>query len=79
MSTSAPRFVEKLYPSVWIFLATALVIPASLLVFVPINQTAGIVVAIVLYAGCIALLLLASPSLSVTETEFIAGKARIPI
>ena len=44
---------ERLWPAPWLFLATALVIPASLLVFLPINVTVGIVTAIVLYAGCV--------------------------
>lgn len=76
---SMPLYRERLWPAPWMYIATALVIPASLLVFVPINQTAGVVVAIVLYAGCVTLMLLAAPSLTVTATEFVAGKARIPI
>jgi len=39
---------EKLWPAPWLFISTALVIPASLLVFLPINQLAGIIVAAVL-------------------------------
>lgn len=74
-----PLYRERLWPAPWMYLATALVIPASLLVFLPISDTAGVVVAIVLYAGCIALLLLAAPSLTVTPTEFTAGKASIPV
>ncbi|MCU1440447.1 MAG: hypothetical protein JWP85_1444 [Rhodoglobus sp.] len=70
---------ERLWPAPWLFLATALVIPASLLVFLPINQTAGIVTAIALYAGCVVLLLVAAPSITVTETELVAGKARLPL
>jgi hypothetical protein len=70
---------ERLWPAPWLFLATALVIPASLLVFLPINQTAGIVTAIALYAGCVVLLLVAAPSITVTETALVAGKARLPL
>lgn len=70
---------ERLWPAPWLFISTALVIPASLLVFLPINQTVGIIVAIVLYLGCVALLLLGSPAVTVTDTEFTAGKARLPI
>jgi hypothetical protein len=33
----------------------------------------------VLYLGCVGLLLLASPVIEVTATEFIAGKARVPL
>jgi hypothetical protein len=70
---------ERLWPAPWLFISTALVIPASLLVFLPINQTAGVIVAVVLYLGCVVLLLLGSPRLAVTETELLAGRARLPI
>jgi len=73
-----PHYRERLWPAPWLYVATALVIPASLLVFLPIDLTAGIVVAIVLYAGCVVLLLAASPRIEVTDDEFIAGRARVP-
>lgn len=73
------RFHERLWPAPWLFLATALVIPASLLVFLPINTTVGIVVAAVLYAGCVGALLLGSPVIQVTESTLVAGKARLPL
>jgi hypothetical protein len=72
-------FSEKLWPAPWLFVATALVIPASLLVFVPINFTVGIVVAIVLYLGICAALILGSPTITVTDTHFVAGRARLPL
>ncbi len=70
-------FRERVWPAPWLFIATALVIPASLLVFLPIAGSGigvGIVVAIVLYAGCVGLLLLGSPLVEVTDTELIAGR-----
>lgn len=73
------HYRERLWPAPWLFISTALVIPASLLVFLPINTTAGIIVAIVLYLGCVGLLLLGSPVVEVTDTEFVAGKARLPL
>ncbi len=73
------HYRERLWPAPWLFISTALVIPASLLVFLPINTTVGIIVAIVLYLGCVALLLLGSPVVEVTDTEFVAGKARLPL
>ena len=69
---------EKLWPGPWVFISTALVIPASLLVFLPINPNVGIVVAVVLYASCVAALIAGSPVLEVTDTEFRAGRARLP-
>ncbi|TAL41490.1 MAG: DUF3093 domain-containing protein [Salinibacterium sp.] len=73
------NFRERLWPAPWLFLGTALVIPASLLVFLPINQMVGIVVAVVLYAGCVAMLLRASPVIEVSSGELVAGRARLPI
>ncbi|MEO7122920.1 MAG: DUF3093 domain-containing protein [Lacisediminihabitans sp.] len=70
---------ERLWASPWMFLATALVIPAALLVFLPINQTVGVITAIVLYAGCVLMLLLGSPEVEVTSQTFLAGRARLPL
>lgn len=70
---------EKLWPAPWLFISTALVIPASLLVFLPINPVVGVVVAVALYLAIVGLLILASPVVAVTSTEFIAGKARLPL
>lgn len=70
---------ERLWASAWLYVATALVIPASLLVFWPINVGVGMGVASALYAGCVALLILASPAITVSESELIAGGARIPL
>ena len=72
------NYRERLWPAPWLFFATALVIPASLLVFVPIDLVVGAVVAVVLYAGCCIGLLLASPVIQITEGDFVAGKARLP-
>jgi Protein of unknown function (DUF3093) len=70
---------EKMWPAPWLFISTALVIPASLLVFLPINATAGIVVAIVMYAGCVGGLILGSPVIELTPSTFHAGRARLPL
>jgi hypothetical protein len=70
---------ERLWPAPWLFFGTALVIPASLLVFLPISVTAGIVTAIVLYAGCVVALLLASPTIELNDQELRAGRARLPL
>jgi hypothetical protein len=72
------NYRERLWPAPWLFFATALVIPASLLVFVPINVGVGAIVAVVLYAGCCAGLFLAAPVIEVTPDEFIAGRAHLP-
>jgi hypothetical protein len=70
---------EKLWPAPWLYIATALVMPASLLVLLPINAFVGVVTAVVLYAGCVLLLVGTSPVVQVTPTHFLAGKARLPL
>ena len=70
---------ERLWPSAWVFVSTALVIPASLLVFLPIEPFAGVVTAAVLYGGIVALLIAGSPVISVTDSHLTAGRARLPL
>lgn len=70
---------ERLWPAPWLFISTALVIPASLLVFLPIDTTTGVAVAVVLYATCVVALLIAAPVVEVTTTELRAGRARLPL
>jgi len=72
-----PEYREKLWPAPWLFVATALVIPASILVFVPISMLTGILTAGVLYAGCVTLLVAASPVVRVQGGVLEAGPARI--
>ena len=74
-----PEYREKLWPSPWVFITTALVIPASILVLVPISLQAGIITAIVLYGGIVALLVAASPVVAVKDGIFYAGRARIRV
>jgi hypothetical protein len=73
------NYHERLWASPWVFIATALVIPASILVFLPINQVAGPVVGVALYAAVLVLIAVGSPSIEVTATEVIAGRARLPL
>jgi hypothetical protein len=79
MPTTVPPYRERLWPSPWVFVATALVIPAALLVFLPISEYAGIVVAIVLYAAVVVTLFATTPVVEVTDAEFGAGRAHLPL
>ncbi|TXK17494.1 DUF3093 domain-containing protein [Homoserinibacter sp. GY 40078] len=79
MSTNQPVYRERLSPSVWIFLATALVIPAALLVFLPISIWAGAAVAALLYGGIVAVLILTTPTIEVANGMLRAGRARLPL
>ncbi len=68
---------ERLLPGWSIFVATALVIPASLLVFLPISPFAGLVTAVVLYTTIVVVLLATSPLIEVTDDMLRVGRARI--
>ncbi len=73
------NYREKLLPGPMIFVMSALVIPAALLVFLPINLEVGVVVAAVLYVAVVFLLIVGSPRIEVTETHLIAGRAKLPL
>jgi hypothetical protein len=62
-----------------VFVATALVMPAAILVFLPINFAAGIIVAIVLELGVLVLIAFGSPTIEVKDGVLVAGRARIPL
>jgi hypothetical protein len=68
---------ERLWAAPWLYVATALVIPASLIVFAPINMLVGVVCAVVLYAGCVIGLIVGSPTIELTDDELRAGRAHI--
>ena len=70
-------FREKLWPAWWVFLATALVIPACLLVFLPISPVAGVVSAVVLYGAIVVALLATTAVIEVTDGTLRAGRARV--
>ncbi|PPF85224.1 DUF3093 domain-containing protein [Subtercola sp. Z020] len=74
-----PTYRERLSPSGRVYLYLVLLIPASILVFAPINMLAGILCAIVLYGGSVITLLVLSPVVSVGDGMLVAGKARIPL
>lgn len=64
------------------FLYIALVIPASLIVFLPITAVpgflVGITVGVVLYTGVIALFVVTAPVIEVTADTLRVGRAAIP-
>jgi hypothetical protein len=70
---------ERLLPGPMIFVIAALLIPASLLVFLPINITIGVICAAVLYGTCVILLVISSPWIEVTDVALLAGRARLPL
>jgi len=72
-----PKYREKLWASPAPYVATALIIPASILVFAPISMLAGVLTAAGLYTACVLALLLSAPVVQVQDGELIAGRASI--
>jgi len=70
---------ERLYAAPWLFIASALIIPITILILAPINLTVGIITAIVFYAAIVVVYIVSAPTIVVTQTELIAGRARIPL
>ena len=78
--TSTPQpvlFRERLWPSAWVFIAAALVIPASLLVFLPISVLACVLTAIVFYGAIVVALILTTATIEVDDALLRAGNAAI--
>ena len=76
-----PHYRERLSPSLWVFLSTALVIPASVIVFAPITEGGlliGLAVGLVLYAGVLGVLIGTSPVIEVSGDTVRVGRASIP-
>ena len=78
-TTLTTLYRERIWPTPWVFVSTALVIPASLLVFLPINFFAGVIIAIVLYGAIVMVLVATSPVILVSSGELVAGRARVPV
>ncbi|WP_431277424.1 DUF3093 domain-containing protein [Leifsonia poae] len=70
---------ERLYPAPWLFIASALILPITTLILAPINLAVGIVVAIVFYLAIVVAFIASTPTLRVTATELVAGRASIPL
>ena len=70
---------ERVTPSWTVFLAGALIVPAVLIVFWPINFMVGVILAIVSFAGFCVLMINGSPIIEVDATTLRVGSARIPL
>ncbi|GAA0960697.1 DUF3093 domain-containing protein [Frigoribacterium faeni] len=71
------HYRERLVPPVTVFVASALLLPATLLVFLPINPTVGVVMAVLFYAAAVLALVFGSPVLTIDDEGFSAGRARL--
>jgi len=72
-------FREKLAPAWWIVLAVGWVIPATTLVFLPLNLALGVGIGVTLWAGAVGLLWVASPTISLEGEHLRAGRATVEL
>lgn len=70
---------ERLLPPWWLFAVTLLIVPAAVLVFLPISPGWGVAVAVVLVVASSTTLVLLSPVVEVADGVLTAGRAHIPV
>ena len=70
---------EQLYPAWWLILALFLFVPTSVLIFFPLSIPVGLATGLLLWLGSTALLWLTSPIVSLSESNFRAGKSSLPL
>jgi hypothetical protein len=68
---------ERLSPSWWMVVAVGLVMPATLLIFLPLSPLVGVLAGIGMWGGSLAVLWLFSPVIEVTNGVLRVGNARI--
>jgi membrane protein implicated in regulation of membrane protease activity len=76
-SDSTVVYTEKLWPNFWIWLVSAGLSSAGILMLAPISIWAGITAAIVLFVIISVLLVVSTPSITVTTTTLSVGRATI--
>jgi hypothetical protein len=75
-SNGAPViYREKLWPNVWIWIISAGIAGAGILVFAPISMAAGYTAAAVLFVIIAVLLVLSTPAIVVTGESLTVGRA----
>jgi membrane protein implicated in regulation of membrane protease activity len=70
-------YTEKLWPNVWIWLVAAGLSSAGILMLAPISLAVGITAAIVLFVIIAVLLVLSTPTITVTASTLRVGRATI--
>lgn len=76
-SDAAVLYNEKLWPNFWMWLVSAGLSSAGILVFAPISMGAGVTAAVVLFVIIAVLLILSTPSITVTGSTLRVGRATI--
>ncbi|WP_426999017.1 DUF3093 domain-containing protein [Pseudarthrobacter sp. N5] len=74
---TAELFSEKLWPTIWIWVIAAGLAGAGILVFAPISMAAGYTAAAVLFAIMAVMLVLSTPTITVTAETLQVGRASI--
>ncbi|WP_448810216.1 DUF3093 domain-containing protein [Agromyces bauzanensis] len=74
-----PDYREKLWPTPWIYIASLLLVPASMLVLAPVSLPAGIATGVILYLAVIGSLSLTAPVIEVQDGMLRAGRAEISL
>lgn len=72
-------YSERLWPSPALMITLLLIIPAVMLMIVPLNAAIALPVAIAAYLLIAGSLMLVSPSIRVQDGELFAGSARVPL
>lgn len=70
-------YSEKLSPAWWLILAIGLLVPASLLIFLPLDIMVGLGVGVTLWVGSVGILWVFAPRIAVDSSGVSAGNARI--
>lgn len=70
-------YTEKLWPNFWIWLVSAGFSSAGILMLAPISIAAGITAAVVMFAIISVLLVLSTPTITVTASTLRVGRATI--
>ncbi|MET3904962.1 DUF3093 domain-containing protein [Paenarthrobacter sp. 4246] len=76
-TSSEVLYSEKLWPSVWIWVVVVGLSGAGILMFGPISAATGIIAALVLLAIMTIMLVLSTPTITVTPTTVRVGRASI--
>ncbi|MEV7527509.1 DUF3093 domain-containing protein [Agrococcus sediminis] len=77
MDPASSSYRERLTPPWWLPLLLLLIVPAALLVFLPVDLGVGVGVAAVLYLGIVTALWVGAPVVEVRDGMLHAGRARI--
>jgi len=78
-SGAALTYRESLTPSLWVFVAAAVIAPMTAMVFVPFDTTLALAIGAAAGIAVIVLLLASAPRVAVRDGVLYAGRAHIPV